>query len=66
MLTLLTLTEEGLGYLDIEKPENYHDLPHKLDDAKGRYVVTTSMTHQLHCLVSAPACVGDKSSSLTF
>ncbi|KAH8650040.1 hypothetical protein BX600DRAFT_554465 [Xylariales sp. PMI_506] len=45
----LDLVPKGLGYLQIEDPEKYHDLPQAVKGYKG-YVVTTSMTHQLHCL----------------
>ena len=40
----------GLGYLGIKDPQNYHDLPRPLVGYAG-HVATTSMTHQLHCLV---------------
>lgn len=45
---------EGLGYLEIKHPEKYDDLPTKLATFDDQFVVTTSMTHQLHCLVSLP------------
>ncbi|KAI1878146.1 uncharacterized protein JN550_000328 [Neoarthrinium moseri] len=48
----LGLVPKGLGYLNIEHPEKYRDLPATLVGYKGKYVVTTSMTHQLHCLYS--------------
>lgn len=40
----------GLGYLNIKDPQTYHDLPQPLVGYDG-HVATTSMTHQLHCLV---------------
>ncbi|KAK9418734.1 hypothetical protein SUNI508_07754 [Seiridium unicorne] len=46
----LDIVPKGLGYLDVKNPEKYQDLPQKLEGYKGKYVVTTSMTHQLHCL----------------
>ncbi|KAH8193669.1 hypothetical protein TruAng_012166 [Truncatella angustata] len=46
----LGIVPSGLGYLDIKEPEKYEDLPQKLEGYQGKYVVTTSMTHQLHCL----------------
>ncbi|KAH8669186.1 hypothetical protein BX600DRAFT_267825 [Xylariales sp. PMI_506] len=49
----LSLVPKGLGYLNIKTPEKYHDLPVKLPKQYGRgYTVTTSLTHQLHCLHS--------------
>ncbi|KAI0128578.1 hypothetical protein BJ170DRAFT_622196 [Xylariales sp. AK1849] len=46
----LSIVPKGLGYLHIKNPDQYHDLPTKLEGYNGKYVVTTSMTHQLHCL----------------
>lgn len=48
-----TRAQEGLGFLEIENPEDYDGLPTPLydDEFKNRTVYTTSMTHQLHCLV---------------
>lgn len=42
----------GLGYLEIKKPEEYDNLPKPLEEYPEKFVVTSSMTHQLHCLVS--------------
>jgi hypothetical protein len=45
----------GLGYVKVDAPEKYDNLPVPLKG--GGYnkttVFTTSMTHQLHCLVSS-------------
>ncbi|KAI0017574.1 hypothetical protein F4780DRAFT_755101 [Xylariomycetidae sp. FL0641] len=52
----LGLVPKGLGYLEIKDPEEYDNLPTKLDRPKDKeddkFVVTSSMTHQLHCLHS--------------
>lgn len=42
----------GLGYLKINNSAKYDDLPKPLIGYGDDFVVTTSMTHQLHCLVS--------------
>ncbi|KAI0443431.1 hypothetical protein F4803DRAFT_316644 [Xylaria telfairii] len=46
----LSITPKGLGYLEIPHPEKYDNLPNKLTIFEDQFVVTTSMTHQLHCL----------------
>ncbi|KAI1150560.1 hypothetical protein F4825DRAFT_425971 [Nemania diffusa] len=46
----LDIIPKGLGYLEIKHPEKYDDLPTKLATFDDQFVVTTSMTHQLHCL----------------
>ncbi|KAI1378172.1 hypothetical protein F4677DRAFT_385256 [Hypoxylon crocopeplum] len=46
----LDLVPKGLGYLQIKKPEDYDNLPTRLDGYPEEFVVTSSMTHQLHCL----------------
>lgn len=49
----LTFRAEGLGYLHVEDPSQYNNLPHPLEGAlyeKVGSVYTTSVTHQLHCL----------------
>ena len=52
-LSLLTYSiTEGLGYLEVKRPERYNNLPTPLTQYPNRTVFTTSMTHQLHCLVS--------------
>lgn len=42
---------EGLGYVEIDNPEEYDNLPTPLRGF-DKAVFTTSVTHQLHCLVS--------------
>ncbi|KAI1761478.1 hypothetical protein GGR53DRAFT_27207 [Hypoxylon sp. FL1150] len=46
----LDLVPKGLGYLQIKKPQDYDNLPAKLNSFPAQFVVTSSMTHQLHCL----------------
>ncbi|KAI1777962.1 hypothetical protein F4818DRAFT_408567 [Hypoxylon cercidicola] len=46
----LDLVPKGLGYLQIKNPQDYDNLPAKLDSFPEQFVVTSSMTHQLHCL----------------
>ncbi|KAI0834882.1 hypothetical protein F5Y06DRAFT_306482 [Hypoxylon sp. FL0890] len=46
----LSLVPKGLGYLEIKNPGDYDNLPTRLDAFPGKFVVTSSMTHQLHCL----------------
>ncbi|KAJ8126842.1 hypothetical protein O1611_g6796 [Lasiodiplodia mahajangana] len=41
---------KGLGYLEVKHPEKYDNLPTRLATFEDQFVVTTSMTHQLHCL----------------
>ncbi|KAI1489094.1 hypothetical protein F5X96DRAFT_642251 [Biscogniauxia mediterranea] len=50
----LSLVPKGLGYLEIKEPQNYDNLPKQLESfkKKDKFVVTSSMTHQLHCLHS--------------
>ncbi|CAJ2506774.1 Uu.00g079600.m01.CDS01 [Anthostomella pinea] len=61
----LDLVPKGLGYLDIKNPKDYDNLPTPLDQFTHQFVVTTSMTHQLHCLYSIAgaysALMSDKS-----
>lgn len=45
----LSLVPKGLGYLRLERPGDYNNLPTPLVGYEGT-VFTTSMTHQLHCL----------------
>ncbi|KAJ9137311.1 hypothetical protein NKR23_g9270 [Pleurostoma richardsiae] len=45
----LSLVPKGLGYLKVEQPEKYNNLPTPLPEF-SHTVFTTSMTHQLHCL----------------
>jgi hypothetical protein len=40
---------EGLGYVKVDHPEAYNNLPTPLADFSST-VFTTAMTHQLHCL----------------
>ncbi|KAI2631035.1 hypothetical protein GGR54DRAFT_182458 [Hypoxylon sp. NC1633] len=46
----LNLVPKGLGYLDIKNPQDYDNLPVRLRSFPDQFVVTSSMTHQLHCL----------------
>ncbi|GAP88842.1 hypothetical protein SAMD00023353_1700980 [Rosellinia necatrix] len=46
----LDILPKGLGYLEVKDPEKYNSLPTQLTGFDGQFVVTTSMTHQLHCL----------------
>ncbi|KAI1477886.1 hypothetical protein F4774DRAFT_388028 [Daldinia eschscholtzii] len=48
----LSLVPKGLGYLEIKNPQEYDNLPTQLDSYPDQFVVTSSMTHQLHCLYS--------------
>lgn len=41
---------EGLGYVNVQNPSQYNNLPHPIHDYPNHTVFTTSMTHQLHCL----------------
>ncbi|KAI1122526.1 hypothetical protein F5Y10DRAFT_253832 [Nemania abortiva] len=43
---------KGLGYLEVKHAEKYDNLPTRLATFEEQFVVTTSMTHQLHCLYS--------------
>lgn len=47
----LDLVPTGLGYVKIDHPERHNNLPHRLVGFKNTTVFTTSVTHQLHCLV---------------
>lgn len=44
----------GLGFVEIKDPSSYDGLPTPLYNFPNRTVYTTSMTHQLHCLVRLP------------
>lgn len=46
----LSIVPRGLGYLRIPEPAKYTSLPTPLEYYGEDFVVTTSMTHQLHCL----------------
>jgi hypothetical protein len=46
----LSIVPTGLGYLRIPEPAKYKSLPTPLVNYGDDFVVTTSMTHQLHCL----------------
>ncbi|KAI0399910.1 hypothetical protein F4802DRAFT_530725 [Xylaria palmicola] len=46
----LDIVPRGLGYLEIKHPDKYGNLPTNLTMFEDQFVVTTSMTHQLHCL----------------
>lgn len=43
------MVPKGLGYVQVDDPSGYDNLPHPLRGF-SRTVFTTSMTHQLHCL----------------
>ncbi|CAI4214783.1 unnamed protein product [Parascedosporium putredinis] len=60
----LELVPKGLGFLEIQNPDNFDNLPVPLNDFGNKTVFTTSMTHQLHCLHSiylrqSIMCCGD-------
>jgi len=40
-----------MGFQWVNNPEKYHDLPKPIE-WPDKTVFTTSMTHQIHCLVS--------------
>ncbi|KAI0103865.1 hypothetical protein GGR51DRAFT_245302 [Nemania sp. FL0031] len=46
----LDIVPRGLGYLEVKHSEKYDNLPTRLATFEDQFVVTTSMTHQLHCL----------------
>ncbi|KAI8626110.1 hypothetical protein F5Y19DRAFT_448039 [Xylariaceae sp. FL1651] len=46
----LEIVPKGLGYLEVKHPERYDNLPTRLATFDEQFVVTSSMTHQLHCL----------------
>ncbi|KAI1658255.1 hypothetical protein F4813DRAFT_357866 [Daldinia decipiens] len=46
----LSLVPKGLGYLEIKNPQEFDNLPAQLNSYPDQFVVTSSMTHQLHCL----------------
>lgn len=48
-LVLIIRIAEGLGYLKVDHPSDYDNLPHPVEGYKDT-VFTTSVTHQLHCL----------------
>lgn len=46
----------GMGFQWVNDSQKYHDLPKPIDWYEGMTVFTTSVTHQIHCLVcSAPS-----------
>ncbi|KAJ4390148.1 hypothetical protein N0V93_007622 [Gnomoniopsis smithogilvyi] len=45
----LSIVPKGLGYLKVDNPSKYNNLPHPVKGYKDT-VFTTSVTHQLHCL----------------
>lgn len=45
----LGMVPKGLGYVQVDDPSDYDNLPHPLKGYSNT-VFTTSMTHQLHCL----------------
>ncbi|KAL1800788.1 hypothetical protein ACET3X_001130 [Alternaria dauci] len=46
----LSIVPEGLGYVNVETPSEYSNLPTPIHDYPNHTVFTTSVTHQLHCL----------------
>lgn len=42
----------GLGYVRVDNPSEYNNLPTPIHDYANMTVFTTAMPHQLHCLVS--------------
>lgn len=46
----LSIVPRGLGYVKVEHPEDYTDLPTPIHDYPNETVYTTAMPHQLHCL----------------
>ncbi|KAJ4419385.1 hypothetical protein N0V82_004967 [Gnomoniopsis sp. IMI 355080] len=45
----LSIVPKGLGYLKVDNPSEYNNLPHPVKGYNDT-VFTTSVTHQLHCL----------------
>lgn len=41
----------GMGFQWVNDSQKYHDLPKPIDWYEGMTVFTTSVTHQIHCLV---------------
>jgi hypothetical protein len=52
VLCLTYQTIGGLGYVKVQDPTAYNDLPTPINDYPDETVFTTSVVHQLHCLVS--------------
>ncbi|KAL8415272.1 hypothetical protein RB594_006208 [Gaeumannomyces avenae] len=48
----LDMVPRGLGYVKVDEPSQYNNLPRPLLDYNGTTVFTSSVTHQLHCLHS--------------
>ncbi|KAK2781283.1 hypothetical protein FQN52_001717 [Onygenales sp. PD_12] len=46
----LGIVPRGLGYVRVENPSQYDNLPQPIHDYTNMTVFTTSMPHQLHCL----------------
>ncbi|KAF2805005.1 uncharacterized protein BDZ99DRAFT_425255 [Mytilinidion resinicola] len=46
----LSIVPKGLGYVHVEHPAEYDNLPTPIHDYTNMTVLTTSMPHQLHCL----------------
>ncbi|TKW57727.1 hypothetical protein CTA1_11529 [Colletotrichum tanaceti] len=48
----LDIVPQGLGWIKLDHPQQYQDLPEPIKDFGGpdQPVFTTSVTHQLHCL----------------
>ncbi|KAK1622408.1 hypothetical protein BDP81DRAFT_334605, partial [Colletotrichum phormii] len=48
----LDLVPKGLGWIKVDHPRQYQDLPEPIKDFGGpdQPVFTTSVTHQLHCI----------------
>ncbi|KAI0196470.1 hypothetical protein F4808DRAFT_305736 [Astrocystis sublimbata] len=60
----LGIVPKGLGYLEVEDPEQYEFMPNRLKSFE-EFVVTTSMTHQLHCLYAIAEAYSILSSNST-
>lgn len=50
---------KGMGFVWVNETHRYHDLPHPVD-WPDKTVFTTSLTHQLHCLVPPPSIPQNK------
>lgn len=48
---------EGMGFQWVNNTEKYNNLPHPIDWYEGMTVFTTSVTHQIHCLVCSSCCI---------
>ncbi|KAL1980703.1 hypothetical protein VTN96DRAFT_3620 [Rasamsonia emersonii] len=46
----LSIVPRGLGYVRVDNPSEYNNLPTPIHDYANMTVFTTAMPHQLHCL----------------